>query len=347
MNKKKIVIFDASLEKVGHGNYYNKSLKYAFNLHGCDVKLYEYYRGKKIYHHLSLFFKLIGNRKTKFIIFPTPRFFDYFFSYILSFIFFKKKFYVFIRRLEQNTLKKRIKNCFYRCIYRRENIFLLVDNSNIAQELGLVAKSFTLPIPPPSINMENFSESELIKNFLINKKISYGFLGRLNSEKGSFHIQKLIEIILKTNDSGVFVQLAADEKDANAIEIINNIVCSYKNNSRVHMHFGHLKQLEYDTVLKYCDVGVTPYNVQAYGMGSSGVAAEFIMSGKLVLSSKIKWLSEHPIFKQYCIFFDPMDVEDTAMAVSKVTKLKGLGGNRHKYSDDWLNAIKVLLDGRS
>ena len=342
--RSKVLIFDSCFSATGHNQHYNKSLSDTLTFHGHEVDLIEI----DDYATLASIYRLFGSTNSKInyntIILPTPTFVQYIICFIFSFIFYKKRFFIFIRRLDEDRIKKKIKNILYRLIFTKKNLIPLVDNVRISEHLRLVDKTFVLPIPPRlNYSLKKVPDNK-ITSFLSQHEISFAFLGRLHYEKGMMHYDILIEHILRFEVCGVFLQLSADENDIMAQLVYNSLAEKYKRNSRVYIHFGHLSDADYDSVLKSSDIGVTPYNVDAYGYGTSGVAAEFIMSGKVLLSSELDWLLENYKSSGAITFFDP---EEGKSLPTRIEEAISLSRNNkvlaRKYADDWSVAVNRML----
>jgi hypothetical protein len=345
MCQNKVLIFDSCFATTGHNHHYNKSLSDTLIFHGHIVDVIEIDNSAtlaSIYRLLELINSKI-NYNT--IILPTPTFIQYILCSIFSFIFHRKRFFIFIRRLDEKRIKKKIKNIFYRLIFSKKNLIPLVDNIRVAEHLRLVHKTFVLPIPPRA----NYSRKKIpdnkITNFLSQHEITFAFLGRLHYEKGMMHYEILIEHILKFESVGVFLQLSADENDNLAQHVYNSLAEKYKRNSHVYIHIGQLSDADYETVIESSDIGVTPYNVDAYGYGTSGVAAEFIMSGKVLLSSELDWLLENYKSSGVITFFDP---KDRTLLLTRIEEAVSLSRNNKvlaiKYVDDWSVAVNRMLE---
>ncbi len=347
MNKFEILIFDSCTELVGHGRHYNRSLKNAVIENGFSARLMEGVRTKLFWQYtklLKLLFKATNLRK---VFFPTPSFVEYLILYFVSFIFYKKKFYIFVRRLDSNQFKRTFKIFIYKQMFKRNNLILLVDNTEIAKTLNLLNKSFHLPIPPRVLSESVEGEVKEFKSFFSKFEQTFGFLGRLHLEKGADYYEELIQHILKFNGSGVFLQIAFDKNDHAVKKIANELLNRYEENKRVFIHLGKLPDAEYEAVLKYCDIGVIPYKTELYGLGTSGVAAEFIMSGKTVFCTRLGWLENHPYLRASCVFFDLNRTDKISKNIKRLLASLKTKKNKTQYDAKWLSAVKQVLLERS
>lgn len=344
MIKHQIIIFDSCVTLTGHNKHYNQSLQKALIDCGHHVTLIECNRTHNlISKYKNLFFFIIKSNYNN-IILPTPTFAQYILCFILSFIFQKKYFLLFIRRLEEDLKKRKLKNICYSRIFIRKNIRLLVDNWRIAEELKLQKKSTLLPIPPRGIHTVQNNVECRITRFLSKYEVTFAFLGRLHKEKGMSHYDAIICHLLTNKFHGVFLQLSADQNDLHAQNICESLQSKYQSNDQVYIHVGKLTDEEYDIVISLVDIGVTPYDAASYGLGSSGVAAEFIMSGKVVLSSEIEWLKDNTKIYETSVFFDPNDLETVSEKITEAVKLsKKKNSNRSQTDNNWSLAVAQIM----
>ncbi|MDQ3936255.1 MAG: glycosyltransferase, partial [Actinomycetota bacterium] len=124
-------------------------------------------------------------------------------------------------------------------------------------------------------------------------------VGAFRREKGAAHYRAVVEAALEHDPTvEVDVQLgggsAADDSAALAAELQE----AWAGEPRVRAHGTFLAADEYDAILARSDIVVTPYEVEVYGTGTSGVINEALAAGAVVLTTPIAWAvseyDEHP-----------------------------------------------------
>jgi hypothetical protein len=153
-------------------------------------------------------------------------------------------------------------------------------------------------------------------------------LGAFRAEKGAAHYDAVVRAALAYDaavevDAQVGEGQGPDGSDALARELHS----AWDGHERVRLHGGFLEPDEYDGVIARTDVVVLPYDVGAYGTGTSGILHEVLTAGGVVLTTPIEWATseygDHPRVR-FLTATDPPTIErEVGAALELAARTRG------------------------
>ncbi|MFU8803284.1 MAG: hypothetical protein ACNA8W_05705, partial [Bradymonadaceae bacterium] len=142
------------------------------------------------------------------------------------------------------------------------------------------------PIPalPLIIDWSLFGEAELSTRVL--EEITLGFAGPIRRGKGFEQFVEAIESVRNPYQANVHVR---DLQESTEIKVW---IERLRNNSRCNLFEGALSSEAYAAFLKSLDIVVLPYDPAEYRCRTSGVFAEAIGLGKIVVAPAQTWMGD-------------------------------------------------------
>lgn len=115
--------------------------------------------------------------------------------------------------------------------------------------------------------------------------------GRMRLEKGAANYPVVAGAVLSRFKRGA-IAMQVSEDDAAAAAALKELRTKYSAEPRVALLGGHLSGEDYAALLAAADLVALPYDVKAYGEGSSGVVGDALNSGATVVAAPIAWIAD-------------------------------------------------------
>jgi hypothetical protein len=147
-------------------------------------------------------------------------------------------------------------------------------------------------------------------------------LGSFRMEKGAAHYDAVVRAALDQRpDVELDVQVGEGQAADGSAALARELRDAWGDHDRVRLHDAFIAADEYDAIVTRTDVVVLPYDVDAYGTGTSGILHEVLAAGGVVLTTPIAWaLSEyddHPRVR----FLHAADAETLTREVGEAIEL--------------------------
>jgi glycosyltransferase involved in cell wall biosynthesis len=176
-----------------------------------------------------------------------------------------------------------------------------------------------------------------------------GLLGSFRMEKGAAHYDAIIRAALDhAPDVEVDVQVGEGQRLDRSDELARRVREAWAGHPRVRLHGGYLDESEYDAILARSDLVVLPYDVDAYGGGTSAILHEAVAGSAAVLTTPIAWAvseyGDHPRVR----FLDALDEATLRPALGAALEL-GVGARGEapgaaagdEFAERWREATRA------
>lgn len=177
-----------------------------------------------------------------------------------------------------------------RSLARRGLIELVSDTPQAAKfwsdRVGRPCPLVTIPIRRPRVPPR------------VRAGATFALMGAFRVEKGAKIYDLVVETALALDpQTRVEMQIGVQGDDSVERRLAEQLRARWAQNPRVDIH-DHLSGEAFTDLLYRADVVVLPYDVESYGVGSSGVLFEALAAGRLVISTPIQWAwseyGQHP-----------------------------------------------------
>jgi hypothetical protein len=309
---KKIIIVEMLIfsDNSGHALDYLDALKEA--LSGHDVETLAPFSAQRrrtidgsrllkisrLWRYIRTYRSLLLRGDTDLIILPTPLFMDsvaYFCAY-LSIIRRNFPLGLFVLRRESEALSQSsqfkvwLMNTCLQILCKRKHVYPISDSKfalkNWGMRLGVHGSEVSIPL--------RLNGTKRVVDHEAGIK-TIGLIGAARFEKGLAHYDRIISCARAALPEAVIkIQLPDDPSDSER-EVVDLIRDNWALDTHVNLIPGYLTNDEYALLVSETDAVILPYEVDAYGSGTSGILHEFLSSGGLAVSTKIVWA-----FERYC-----------------------------------------------
>ncbi len=164
-------------------------------------------------------------------------------------------------------------------------------------------------------------------------------LGGLRREKGSYLIPRIIRSCRPRVQVSFVVQLTNNTLTAEEADILGRIA----EEPEVSVIRDGMPPAEYEAALNNADILLCPYEVIPYRKRASGVFAEAVAFGKLVVVTRGTWMSEQiEAGRAAGTIFDDLDPDSIAEAIGRcVADLESLRRLAASLSAEWRRATSL------
>lgn len=169
--------------------------------------------------------------------------------------------------------------------------------------------------------------------------------GRMRPEKGAANYPATIAALLAEAPAGHVTVQTVGESEA-ARTIARELEQRFAADERVTLLGDHLSGAEYLALLQSSDVVVLPYDIAGYGSGTSGVLADGLALGKVVIVPPIEWAADFFAGNEKVVWLDDPSVDAslrraTAAALQAMEAGGGLDFDPvERFRESWFAAIR-------
>lgn len=169
--------------------------------------------------------------------------------------------------------------------------------------------------------------------------------GAMRAEKGAANYAAVAEAVLaEFPDGGIAIQAVATDEASE--RIARQLEQDHHDDERVLVLTRHLDASEYRQLLEAAAIAVLPYDVDAYGAGSSGVVGDALASGAVVVAAPIDWIRTEYAGDPRVVFVEqPGDVEQLRSALSAAAGAEAAkqAGGGADFAERWNAAVEAAL----
>lgn len=304
---------------------------------------------RRLHRYFVTYRTLIRRRGIDLIILPTPLFMDSIAYFFASLCLMKsgRPLGLFVLRREAESISQSSafkawlmkKSLQYLC--RRKHIYPISDSESALENwkavLGVKGSLVQIPVRP-IIERRNRNPRDGVN--------TVGLLGAARLEKGLLHYDKVISSVLRAGPTAaVNVQLPEKPRaeDAGPIQEVRD---RWQGDDRVQILPGYLSSEEYVDAFSGTNIVVLPYEVDAYGTGTSGILHEALTGGIVAISTRFVWATEtygeHPLV----VWLDDLSETSIIKALAAANRIleappdnPASEENSDNFSASWQQAI--------
>jgi len=216
--------------------------------------------------------------------------------------------------------------CFYRDAFHRietsvcrDKIVLTADSEQLVSEYSLINPSLRFHLAPVPHAKVHGNDRDTLARIKAGEKLRIGYVGEARTNKGFDLLPRLL----------------ARAKDLRLMDLIELHIHAYCGNPSApfyrqtlsglrhpaaFLYYHPMDDREYSDFLARLDVIALPYTTDNYHSQTSGVFAEAMASGKIVVVPKGTWLSAQ--LRRYGggVAFNPVDCEDFATETLQIVR---------------------------
>ena len=169
-------------------------------------------------------------------------------------------------------------------------------------------------------------------------------IGGSRVEKGFHHVPDLLELLtIKISNPSFFVQVTTE------LHHFKKEIARLQTMANVELHLGYLEEAAYFEKLRDTDIVLLPYDPLLYKYLTSGIFAEAVAMGKVVVAPDSSWMAEQINNKKGAgkLFnsFDPPSIADAVLAA--IEDYETLHSDAVRYAETWKNEqnLGIYLEG--
>jgi glycosyltransferase involved in cell wall biosynthesis len=201
----------------------------------------------------------------------------------------------------------------------RDRIFLTADSELLISEYSLINPSLVFHLAPIPHAKVHGTDRDTLARIKAGEKIRIGYVGEARTNKGFDLLPRLLA-------------RAKDLRLTERIELNVHAHCSepaapfYRRtisglrHPATFLYYHPMDEQEYSDFLARLDVVVLPYTIDNYHAQTSGVFAEAMASGKIVVVPKGTWLATQLQRYGGGLAFNPVDCEDFANETLRIVR---------------------------
>jgi glycosyltransferase involved in cell wall biosynthesis len=201
----------------------------------------------------------------------------------------------------------------------RDRIVLTADSEQLISEYSLINPTLLFHLAPIPHAAVHGNDRDTLARIKAGERIRIGYVGEARSNKG---FDLLPRLLARAKKAGLMesLELHVHAYCSNPGAPFYRRTLSGLRHPAAFLYFDPMDEQEYSDFLARLDVVVLPYTIDNYHSQTSGVFAEAMASGKIVVVPKGTWLSTQ--LRRYGggVAFNPVDCEDFANETLRIVR---------------------------
>jgi glycosyltransferase involved in cell wall biosynthesis len=201
----------------------------------------------------------------------------------------------------------------------RDKIVLMADSEQLLSEYSLINPGLRFHLAPIPHAKIHGSDGQVLARVKARQKLRIGYVGEARTNKGFDLLPRLL-VRATSLDLSDSIELHIHAYCSNpSAPFYRQTLCGLRHPA-VFLYFNQMDDVEYGDFLARLDVVALPYTTDNYHSQTSGVFAEAMASGKIVVVPKGTWLSAQLHRFGGGEAFNPLDCEDFAAKVLRIVR---------------------------
>jgi glycosyltransferase involved in cell wall biosynthesis len=201
----------------------------------------------------------------------------------------------------------------------RDRIVLTADSELLISEYSLINPGLIFHLAPIPHAKVHGTDRDTLARIKAGDKIRIGYVGEARTNKGFDLLPRLLG---RAKDMRLTerIELHIHAYCGNPTQPFYRRTLSGLRHPAAFLYYHPMDEQEYSDFLASLDVVVLPYTIDNYHAQTSGVFAEAMASGKIVVVPKGTWLSRQLQRYGGGVAFNPVDCEDFANETLRIVR---------------------------